>query len=127
MPNDASNAAWINAAAQGLNTSANVIATSNLNKKSREWSEYMYQRQRDDAISFWHMQNAYNSPQAQMLRFSEAGLNPHLIYGRGDSGNAGSIPVPNSQRPDFNVPDLSGIGGAVMAYMNVEQRQAQRS
>lgn len=29
----------------------------------------------------------YNSPAAQMKRFQEAGLNPHLIYGQGSPGN----------------------------------------
>lgn len=32
-------------------------------------------------------QNAYNSPKSQMLRFQQAGLNPHLIYGQGNPGN----------------------------------------
>lgn len=30
----------------------------------------------------WHATNAYNHPKAQMRRFKEAGLNPHLIYGQ---------------------------------------------
>lgn len=32
-------------------------------------------------------QNAYNTPAAQMQRFSDAGLNPNLIYGLGSNGN----------------------------------------
>ncbi len=44
-------------------------------------------------IEFWKMQNAYNTPKAQMGRLSDAGLNPNLIYGSGsaNTGVAGSI------------------------------------
>lgn len=34
----------------------------------------------------------YNSPKNQMARFKEAGLNPHLIYGQGNAGNAAERP-----------------------------------
>lgn len=37
----------------------------------------------------WEMQNAYNTPEAQMARFEAAGLNPNLIYSQ--SNEAGSI------------------------------------
>lgn len=43
-------------------------------------------------IDMWKMQAEYNSPQAQMQRFSEAGLNPNLIYGQGSNGNMSSAP-----------------------------------
>lgn len=49
-------------------------------------SELAYQR----SMSQWAMQNAYNTPQAQMDRYQEAGLNSQLIYGQGNSGNASS-------------------------------------
>jgi len=39
-------------------------------------------------LEMWHLQNLYNSPKSQMQRFSEAGLNPNLVYGRGTPGNA---------------------------------------
>lgn len=51
-------------------------------------AELAYQRQ----VQMWHMQNAYNDPQSQMERFKSAGLNPHLIYGQGNAGNANSMP-----------------------------------
>jgi len=43
-------------------------------------------------LQMWHTQNLYNSPKAQMQRFREAGLNPNLIYGRGNAGNATAMP-----------------------------------
>lgn len=49
-------------------------------------AELAYQR----SVDMWHMQNAYNSPEAQMQRFTAAGLNPQLIYQQGSSGLASS-------------------------------------
>jgi len=51
-------------------------------------SELAYQR----SVEQWNRQNMYNSPEAQMQRFLAAGLNPHLIYGQGNPGNASSPP-----------------------------------
>lgn len=43
-------------------------------------------------IDMWKMQADYNSPQQQMQRFAEAGLNPNLIYGQGSNGNMSQAP-----------------------------------
>lgn len=49
----------------------------------------------------------YNTPYNQMKRFSEAGLNPNLIYGQGSPGNmqsAPSVPVAApARRPDYSM------------------------
>lgn len=60
-----------------------------------EQAELAYQR----SLQMWNMQNLYNSPQAQMARFKAAGLNPHLIYGQGNPGNA-------SAPPEYHAPDI---------------------
>lgn len=54
-------------------------------------------------IEFWNMQNAYNTPKAQMGRLKDAGLNPNLIYGSGsaNTGVAGSI-APSKASP-YNI------------------------
>lgn len=74
----------------------NVAATMYANHQNRKFSEKMYQRQYEDSIKFWEMQNAYNTPAMQMQRYQDAGLNPHLIYGQGNSGNASPIPTPDT-------------------------------
>lgn len=43
-------------------------------------------------VQMWEMMNQYNHPAQQMQRFREAGLNPNLIYGQGNPGNASSPP-----------------------------------
>lgn len=77
----------------------NKTARENTNKTiaaQKAEAELAYQRQ----VQMWHMQNAYNSPAEQMKRFGAAGLNPHLIYGQGNPGNAQGTPqyqAPNIQ------------------------------
>lgn len=50
---------------------------------------------RANALTDWNRQNEYNSPAAQMLRLSAAGLNPNLMYGQGTTGNAAVISAPS--------------------------------
>lgn len=70
----------------------NTRMTIEANKRE---AELAYQRQ----VQMWHMQNEYNSPEAQMKRFGAAGLNPHLIYGQGSAGNAQGM-------PQYHPPDM---------------------
>lgn len=66
-------------------------AKENTNKTiaaNKAEAELAYQRQ----MQMWYEQNQYNSPLAQMQRFMAAGLNPHLIYGQGNPGNAQDVP-----------------------------------
>lgn len=61
--------------------------------------------------------NAYNTPAAQMARYSAAGLNPNLIYGQGTPGNQPS-PVA------FNAPDIDPVKifNAHQAYIESRAR-----
>lgn len=62
------------------------------------------------AIQNWKMQNEYNSPKNQMARFAEAGLNPNLIYGSGNPGNASSPPdASNVGQVQFNEMQLANM------------------
>lgn len=49
-----------------------------------------YEREKQDRLDFWNMQNAYNHPSAQRQRLEEAGLNPNLVYGGSSGGTAGT-------------------------------------
>lgn len=81
----------IGAGAQAIGSAVGAGMTRKQQKREIEArkaeAELAYQRQ----VEFWHMQNAYNSPEEQMKRFTAAGLNPHLIYGQGTPGNATSM------------------------------------
>lgn len=58
--------------------------------------QYQYNKKlADDAyqrdIDFWNMQNAYNSPAAQVSRLRQAGLNPALLNGGIQGNTAGDL------------------------------------
>lgn len=79
------------------------------NKKNRAFAQQQAQQARDWQIQQWNMENAYNSPSAQMQRFRDAGLNPNLIYGELGNGlnTAPSVPqgdVPSARISPFGNP-----------------------
>ena len=80
-------------------------------------------------VSFWKMQNAYNTPKQQMQRLQEAGLNPNLIYGsNANTGVAGSIapskPAPyNIQNP---VPSIMQ-SALLQSQIDLQQSQADKN
>lgn len=97
----------------------NSASQQRMNDQSMYFSREMYERQKRDNIEFWNMQNAYNSPAAQMKRFQEANLNPHLIYGQGNSGNASPVTTPDVQSPQFRSPEWgNAISGGGLTLMN---------
>lgn len=114
-------AAGASIAGQGIN----AIAQGSMNRKTRQFSEKMYNRQRQDSLSDWAMQNEYNSPQAQMERLRNADLNPNMVYGTGAVANNSSAPrgasAPNwsPQAPQFS-PSQS-----LEAFTNTRVQQAQ--
>lgn len=65
---------------------ANMVAQGKLNKKNRKWQEEQNTTKYERDIDQRDYQNWYNSPEQQMERFEAAGLNPHLIYGKGTAG-----------------------------------------
>lgn len=120
----------IAAGASLVGSALNAGSVARQNKKSRQWSEDMYNKQFQDNIKFWNMQNDYNSPEQQMQRLKAANLNPALMYGgSGNSGQAGSISTPDVQQAQFRSPDWgsAGIGAmqAVASIYDLDIKQAQ--
>lgn len=74
--------------------------------REQQRSMSVYERERGDQLEFWKLQNEYNSPQSQMARYKEAGLNPHLIYGQGNNGNASPIPNPTPNQTGIDKSDI---------------------
>lgn len=100
-------AAGISAAGTGVN----AYAQGRMNKKMRQFTVQRDQWARNNAMADWNMQNEYNSPQAQMQRFRDAGLNPNLIYGQmGESASVRSTD-PGSWNPQAPNVDLGEITG----------------
>lgn len=129
-------------------TTASGIATGKLNKKNREWQEKMHGIQRQEALSDIETQRAYqnqlisderayNTPEAQVQRLRDAGLNPSLAYGDGiESGNY-SIGSPDVASPSGTpvssgniAPDFSALGNlqaTIPSLMNAEANQRNAS
>lgn len=70
---------------------------------------------RDHDVAMWNRQNEYNTPQMQMQRLQEAGLNPNLIYegGAGSAGNAS--PPPKATAAEVQSPKVQNEMAAMTA------------
>jgi hypothetical protein len=84
---------------------ANAGAQLLTNRAQKKSNLEMYNTQRQDALADWNRQNQYNSPEAQMARFKEAGLNPHLIYGQ--MTTAQPIKTPEAKAPNYVAPQAN--------------------
>lgn len=99
----------------------NAASTAAQNKRSMRFARDMYDRQYQDNIAFWRMQNRYNDPAEQMSRLKAAGLNPALIYGGSSGGAAGTaspINTPDVQSPEFRTP-MWGSGVETGAFQAI--------
>jgi uncharacterized protein (UPF0305 family) len=95
-----------------FNTVSNLFGNQQQNQQNQilaqqqaEWNLQQQQQQQAFDLDMWHLQNQYNSPQSQMDRFKAAGLNPHLIYGKGNPGNAMPLRSPDIKpykRAEYN-------------------------
>jgi hypothetical protein len=81
----------------------------------QQWIEQMYEKN-----------NSYNSPAAQMQRLKDAGLNPDLMYSRGDVGNATAPEAPaQAPTPRFNVIPTNTYGQTAQTIADVGLKAAQ--
>jgi hypothetical protein len=125
MPEPVSTTAALITAGASIGGQAGAnIANSNLSRRNRHWNQRMVNEQREYDLANWNRVNEYNSPQAQMARFKEAGLNPHLIYGRGSAGLAPAISSPDVK--PYNVPQMKSVTQGMNAFGDMYQfRQLQ--
>jgi len=91
--------------------------------RARDWaakeSEISYLRdieQRD-------YQNWYNSPQQQMERFNDAGLNPNLIYGQGTPGQQTSTPHYQPAKGQYSQLDKINFLGMINAFFDIKKKK----
>lgn len=89
---------------------------------------------REHDVAMWNRQNEYNTPEMQMQRLKEAGLNPNLIYdsGAGSVGNASApqkSPVAQHERASVNNEMASlatmNIMPAIAQYQDWQVKKAQ--
>ena len=90
----------------GLDAIGNVASSIINNKAQKDLSVQMFNMNRQAALDDWNRNNEYNSPKAQMQRFTDAGLNPNLIYGQMTQSPSIKTPeasTPNLERPKFDM------------------------
>jgi hypothetical protein len=109
-----------------LGSAINAGSTLGTNTSQLSYAKEMYDKQRADALADWNMQNQYNSPKEQMLRFKEAGLNPNLIYGQMSNSPVVRTSSPQSYNPTAPQVDLIRPAGmAIDAYYDTQLKAAQ--
>lgn len=133
--------ALVSAGGQALTATGGYLAA----KKNRKWqteqnevnfnrTNAMYDKARNDALADREYENAYNSPQQQMQRLKEAGLNPHLVYGNGTvaegaSTRSTSAQTQNAPAPQMDSQWIGAAGAAVtnlaLGYANLSRIQAE--
>lgn len=117
----------IGAGISALGTGGQIFSNIAMNNKNLRFQRDMYDRQRRDALSDWNMTNEYNSPQQQMQRLKNAGLNPNLVYGNGAVANSSGQPqnaTPNRNFSPMQLP-ISQVGDVMGQYMTLKAQQQQ--
>ena len=104
----------------GLSTGAELSNTFLNNYYSKKNTKKAYERD----LAFWNMQNEYNTPENQMARLKEAGLNPNLIYGQISSGNSSSSVHSGIAQERFNVNPLDDILNSTSKILALENQNA---
>lgn len=94
----------------------NVVNAKNA-KKQHKYNMELARYQNQQNVQMWRMQNEYNSPTSQMDRLNRAGLNPHLVYGNGVTGNqAGSAPSVEIPQYQAAKVDTSFVGESAQSF-----------
>lgn len=99
----------------GIDLLSDYFSQKQQTKNNLELAKYSFDR----SMEAWREQSEYNSPLNQLKRYQEAGLNPNLIYGQVNEGNASNPPsmsTPTSAR----LKTLDTLG----AYAQVQNLQA---
>ncbi len=110
----------------GSNLVSSLVSGIGAKKKAKNQLKYDKQLtdyQHKKNLESWNLQNAYNTPQAQMQRYQDAGINPHMVASSGSSGNAQSI-APYQSIQTEQTSGLEGLDGAIQnAGGTVQQYQ----
>lgn len=113
------------AAGAGQGLLSNWQARSNA-ARTNKYNRGLAKLQHKQNVEMWNMMNMYNTPAAQMQRFKDAGLNPHLIYGQGTPGNTTMPPAMPGYKADFsNIPAPIDTLQMLNAYQDYRMKKAQ--
>lgn len=100
-----------------------LVNQQNINTANKQMAEKAYERD----VEMWNRQNEYNNPASQMSRLKEAGLNPNLVYGSGQTVGNTASQLPRYQAPTMqaNFQPPSSVLNELSAYADIEVKRAQ--
>lgn len=114
-----------------INANKQIKAAKEEAEKTRQFNANEAKKQRDYEKEFWEANNAYNTPQAQMQRLKDGGLNADLMYGNGSASTGISSSSPKGSAASSGaVADTSGYanrptyGNVAANAMALEQANA---
>jgi len=111
----------------GLSGGVNAYMQQQRDKKERKWNQEDYAQQRADALADFERTNQYNSPQQQMVRLRQAGLNPNLVYGKGADNTSAMVRSSNMNKSTpsaYQIPEQP-ITQIAQGFMDMQMKQAQ--
>lgn len=86
----------------GISSIFNHESQKRENERNREFTREMFDKQVENNIKMWNMQNQYDLPKNQIERLRQAGINPDLYYG------GGSVPATSPISPASSSSSSSG-------------------
>lgn len=86
-----------NMAMSGIGTIGNLFTGGMSARKQYKYQSMLMDKQNQQQIDFWNMNNKYNTPLAQRARLEQAGYNPDLMVG--GSGNMVQSQMPTAASP----------------------------
>lgn len=92
-------------------------------KLQRDWSSAEAEKSRRFQNDMWEKSNAYNSPEQQMARLKEAGLNPNMMYGN-SSQMAAATPMSGATASGGSAASGSGIA-SIFNSAQIENMRSQ--
>lgn len=104
--NESSGSSWLTSAAPLIGAGIDFVSGlgssifgMNQARKNRAFQERMYNKQVEDNLRFWNLNNDYNLPINVLKRLEDAGLNPLLMYEGGASALTSSAPASGGTAP----------------------------
>lgn len=88
-------------------------ANKDIAQMNNEYNQRMLTQQIQNQWQMWNAENEYNSPEAQMQRYQDAGVNPYMAMGNVSSGNASSMTAPSAAPADAS--GLQQMGAPMQA------------
>ena len=89
-------------------------------ENNKKLMEHQYQNQLD----FWHMNNEYNTPAAQMQRYKDAGINPYEALGNSNTSSYGSVMQSIPDAPNLGEPKAKQFSQTMFTALDVMERVA---